>query len=632
MRHSDNQLKSLKLMMDNYVVDDLKKIGAYLVAVLKESRIKPAGLKKIPSKAGDLPTKKADRVQWNLTCLRDKSLLKFIYEKKMTSVEQAALQEVVHGNGKVHWEQFRAKYGERPRVTWSTYGYYGYGWGREKEAFVFPPLALFMTSYGMPSDMLNRIKSFVPEPREVEARSVKELPETVTIRTGWEEYGEAQLLQYSTEQAAINDLMVILQLADMGKISVSAKTGRPTKTACKNIRKALSSGDFYPEDAEAEHEYDIQMGDAGIRPFAWTMLLQAGGLVRINGTKLELSRTGRAAMKKPAHDVLKTLFERWLKNKNFHEMSRIDIFKGQKSRKRPLYVAAPSRQKIADALYELAEGVWMTTEDFFEFLIAKGHRFEVVREYWYLYIGEANYGTLGYDHVTWDHVDGRFARAFLLEYAATLGLIDVALIPPWGAISDHFDLWGADEYSCLSRYDGLYGLRLNSLGAWMLGQKAEYTPAFHDEASLRVLPNMDITSLGSASSSDELFLDRFCTRKSERVWHLTLPKLLQAVEEGVDIASIITFLNERNKGPLPQPVEAFLDDAVRRIRMVQDMGDARLIKCADSTMAQLIANDTSLKKLCFLAGKNHIVIPKDKENQFRKGLRKIGYVLNIQDG
>ncbi|MDM8521970.1 hypothetical protein QUF80_01225 [Desulfococcaceae bacterium HSG8] len=628
MRHSDKQAKSLNLMMSAYVVDDLKRIGAYLLNALKESRIKPAGLD-IPSKAGGLPSKKADRVQWILTCLRDKSFLKFIYEKKMTDLEQAAIQEVVHGDGTIHRDRFRAKYGEFPRLTWSTYDY---GWGRNKEPFIFPPLALFMVSHGMPLDMLNRIKSFVPEPGEVEVLSVEELPETVTILTGWKKYGEATLVQHSTEQAAINDLMIILQLADMGKISVSAKTGRPTKTACKNIRNALSGGDFYPDDAEAKSEYDIRMGDAGIRPFAWTMLLQAANLVKINGTKLELGRTGRAAMKKPALEVLKTLWERWLKNKNFHEMSRIDIFKGQKSRKRPLYVAAPSRENIADALYETEEGVWMKTGDFFDFLIAKGHRFDVVREYWHLYIGDPNYGSLGYNHVKWDHVDARFGRAFLLEYAATLGLIDVALIPPWGAVSDHLDLWGADDYSCLSRYDGLYALRLNSLGAWILGQKDEYTPTFHDEASLRVLPNMDITSLASGSSSDELFLDRFCMRKSERVWHLSLPKLLQAVEEGVDISGIITFLNERNKGALPQPVEAFLDDTARRIRMVQDMGDARLIKCADSSIAQLIANDSGLKKLCFLAGKNYIVVPKDKEKQFRKGLRKIGYVLNIQGG
>ena len=333
--------------------------------------------------------------------------------------------------------------------------------------------------------------------------------------------------------------------------------------------------------------------DAGMRPFAWPLILQAGGLVRINGAKLELTRNGKAAMQKPAPVVIRNLWERWLKNNIFHEMSRIEVIKGQKSRKRPLYVAAGSRNSLADALTDLEEGAWMQTSDVY-------------------------YGSLGYDHVTWEHVEGRFARAFLLEYAATLGLIDVALIPPWGATDDLDDLWGVDDYSCLSRYDGLYALRLNGLGAWVLGQKDEYTPSFNDAAALTVLPNMEITSLGAYVPADALFMERFCQQKSERVWQISLEKLLQAASEGVDIAGITRFLDERNNGPLPQPVEAFLQDAARRIGMVQDLGDARLVRCADKATSKLIANDTVLKKYCMPAGNHHLVVFKDKEALFRK--------------
>ncbi len=33
---------------------------------------------------------------------------------------------------------------------------------------------------------------------------------------------------------------------------------------------------------------------------------------------------------------------------------------------------------------------------------------------------------------------------------------------------------GADEFSCLSRYDGLLFLRVNPLGAWHMGHADEY--------------------------------------------------------------------------------------------------------------------------------------------------------------
>ena len=77
------------------------------------------------------------------------------------------------------------------------------------------------------------------------------------------------------------------------------------------------------------------------------------------------------------------------------------------------------------------------------------------------------------------HVDGgiptleaalsEFMLCLLLEYAATLGLIDVALIPPAGARRDYGGLWGTDELVYFSRYDGLMYFRVTPLGAYCLG-------------------------------------------------------------------------------------------------------------------------------------------------------------------
>jgi hypothetical protein len=110
----------------------------------------------------------------------------------------------------------------------------------------------------------------------------------------------------------------------------------PTKACIKSIRNILFSGDFYDADLEAHHRWDVQMGAAGIRPFAWIMLLQAGGLAKASGTKLVLSRTGRAALTKPTQEVIAQIWQKWLNNKLMHEMSRIEVIKGQKSRGRPL--------------------------------------------------------------------------------------------------------------------------------------------------------------------------------------------------------------------------------------------------------------------------------------------------------
>src|SRR5208283_4896245 len=116
----------------------------------------------------------------------------------------------------------------------------------------------------------------------------------------------------------------------------------------------------------------------------------------------------------------------------------------------------------------------------------------------------------------------------------TLGLIDVAYISPEGAQNDFSDLWGTDDLSCLSRYDGLMFFRINSLGAWCLGltdkYEAEVVPV---ERVLKVLPNRDLVAGDKPlSPADTLFLERFAERHSEAVWHLEAGKILEAVEQG----------------------------------------------------------------------------------------------------
>jgi hypothetical protein len=54
---------------------------------------------------------------------------------------------------------------------------------------------------------------------------------------------------------------------------------------------------------------------------------------------------------------------------------------------------------------------------------------------------------------------------------------------------------------------------------------------------------------------DALFLERFCEKKSDRVWKIWMAKLLQAIDDGVDLNSIVAFLEDWSQEPFPQPVK-----------------------------------------------------------------------------
>ena len=172
-------------------------------------------------------------------------------------------------------------------------------------------------------------------------------------------------------------------------------------------------------------------------------------------------------------------------------------------------------------------------------------------------------------------LQGRYVLAMLFEYAATLGLIDVAYIAPQGARLDYDNHWGTDDYECLSRYDGLEFLRLNALGAWCLGLTKEYElEPVVVKKTWRVLPNHDVVSSEqNPDPGDVLFLDRVAERTSDRVWRLDREKILTAAEGGFGIEKLSEFLQEHSAERIPDTVLTLLDDLRQRAGRLSDQGD-----------------------------------------------------------
>jgi hypothetical protein len=177
------------------------------------------------------------------------------------------------------------------------------------------------------------------------------------------------------------------------------------------------------------------------------------------------------------------------------------------------------------------------------------------RDAWALYICDQQYGSLGYEGGA-RFLSERYLLSLLLEYAATLGMIDIALIPPAGARRDFRRLWGTDELPFFSRYDGLMYFRLTPLGAYCLDVETDYHPApVEVRLVLQVLPNLEIAATGSdLEQSDRLALDAYAIPVSDFVWRLEAGKLLAAIEAGRQVEEIRAFLGARSGAALPDTV------------------------------------------------------------------------------
>jgi len=290
-----------------------------------------------------------------------------------------------------------------------------------------------------------------------------------------------------TAPDALSNLVAVLELTADGQLRCSAATRRPLTAAVRLIEDALVAGDYYDgADLEAAHHgrahHDRAHHDGGepIAAFAWPMLLQAGGLARLAGTALELTPRGEAVLVRPSYQALGELWDRWLRSVSHDELSRIEAIRGQ--RKAGTLTAAPRRRAaVAGGLAAVEPGIWIDVDTVFAILRAPPAPLVVARSpltRWRLYLVDSHYGSLGpAGWKAWNVLEGRYALCVLFEYAATLGVIDVAYTGSRGARDDYRELWGADRYDSLSRYDGLAAVRVNDLGAAIL----------HDPAALPAL-------------------------------------------------------------------------------------------------------------------------------------------------
>jgi hypothetical protein len=577
-----------------------------------------------------LPTRKADLAAV-ITRHLEGDGLRTIWQC-LDELQRAAVAEVVHsGSSRFVADRFRAKYGRDP--FWGSLNRYR----RDERP---SPLCFFFYDGVMPDDLKERLKAFVPPPVAAQVKTLDHLPPAhdrpfrrwdETQRSYEKGNEKVPITVRETERAAQRELLAVLRLVDAGKVAVSDRTRRASAATLGAITAILEGGDYYPHVPPKNRWHDENAGP--MRAFAWPLLVQAGRLARPAGARLQLTREGRKALSEPAAATILTLWTAWVSTDLLDELSRIECVKGQTGKgRRGLTDLFSRRDAIAEALAECPVGGWIATDELLRFMRASGSEFAVTRNAWGLYIGELQYGSLGYEGG--DRIlEERYLFCLLLEYAATLGLIDVAHVPPAGARDDYHSLWGTDEMPFFSRYDGLMYFRVTPLGTYCLGTAPDYEPApVEVKPVLRVLPNLEIAAIGSTlEQGDRLALDAYATRVSDLVWRLDAGRLLAAIEEGRPVAEIRGFLTARSGTPIPDTVVRLLEDVADRSVKVHDRGPARLIECADPALATLIANDSRSGRHCMHAGERHLVVQASSEAAFRRTLRALGYLLSSSD-
>lgn len=541
-----------------------------------------------------VPRKKPERLKAVVTALFREPKAIFA---RLSPLAQQAVSEAVHTwGGMFESRMFMAKYSASPWAGAKK------GSGPTDKVDL---LSLFLVGGQIPGDLLQKLRDFVPVPPEDRIRYAE---------TGPDE--ECQVRE--TARAALaNAAMVLTQVAEK-KVRVSAKTGRATAATVRMIGELLYQGDWYDEEI------------GPMQAFAWPLLLQGGGLAKSDGGSLALTPAGLKALKNNLAGGIKAAWKRWEKTTLIDEFSRVTAIKGQQSAGgRTMTSPAKRRPMINMLLEDLQPGGWISVDELARLILSRDdYSFSMVNYEWKLYLFDPQYGHLDY-YDTWPLLQFRYLLVYLFEYCATLGLLDVAYTDPSEALDDFRECWGGDDLDFLSHCDGLEYIRINDLGAYVLGH-TETFQAEIDTTTIYAFDGRDIlyTGSGEIPPGQVLFLDRIARRREVDRWRLSAASLMSVMGGTETLAEIKTTLTASSPTGLNPEIEHLFQEVVQRSTAFVEVGRTSLIACSPEMLKQVLT-DKKISRLCLPAGDRYLVSIPGKEKLLADALAALGYTIAV---
>ena len=108
---------------------------------------------------------------------------------------------------------------------------------------------------------------------------------------------------------------------------------------------------------------------------------------------------------------------------------------------------------------------------------------------------------------------------------------------------------------------------------------------------------------------------------------LNKQKLLTILESEADLSLQRGFLAQRNNGPLPTVVEAFLDQTEADSAPVKEKTRMFTVQVRSDELAQAILDDPTAGKLARALDSRTLLIAESKKSAFRKALKEMGFGL-----
>lgn len=549
------------------------------------------------------PKRKAELVNAIIGIFSDKQAVEKLL-KKIKPLGRTALAEAAYNKeGYIDIAMFKAKYGALPDFYKPSERY---SWREEKTV-----LGYFFFRRYLPVELQQLLQTLLPKPEVAQITPMQDaLPD--------------ECIAYCSTAIAPQEYHAVLQLAIDGKLKVTDKNKAPTGATLAAIEKVLVKGDFYLDERQKElSKWDQKI--TPIRAYAWPYLLLADKRLKISGKQLVITAKGKQALTEPPEHVIKSMWDSWVMTKLVDEFNRINTIKGQTRAKRAFTPPEFRRTTIEAALQDLMPDAWYSIDAFSDYMQANHYQFEVIdAECWKLYICDPQYGQLS---PTWPLVQLRYLLCVLFEYAATLGLLDIAYIRPHRA-RDHTDHWGVDDLEFISQYDGLQFINVNALGAYVLGLQDTYEPEPLD-LSITIDQQGVVHFDGDVMPADlSIALNQFAEKCGEHQWKFTQKQLAVAFAKQGNFAALKTALKNHALA-LPAPINNVLCELEDNSKKVRFKERFLMFECQTEAIVDALLKIENVKGYAMRAGPKALAVSEKKQTLFLQTLQKHNIIITL---
>lgn len=408
------------------------------------------------------------------------------------------------------------------------------------------------------------------------------------------------------EASAPTEVLLAHEFISKGLMSIR-KDGKPSARGLVDLRKVTQMEEFYPQ----------EKGE--LKNLRASLVASFLGKISANDLSMETP-----------HKALKILFEQWLQSSytiTENLLPHLKIYDKYYNKSSNINI----KYRLRDILLEMTSGRYYTIENILDYILLHRYALEEIpyQELIYSFCDSSLFGEEVKDtaNVTaWNvHyvVTEPLIKAFLF-LSASIGLVELRYSLPENPLFRRVNRPG------LTPFDGLKGVSLTPLGAYVIGASKKYKAKNKDRTGAKIFLDSQrlLLTLTGNDPIKELTLEKCMEKIGHGRYLLTFDSLFRECTTQKDIKAKKDMFQRFAGGKLPPVWKDFFARAKRRLRPFEREEEMMVFRMADDPeLMEIIASDPTIAGLVFKVQGRRIAVKNKDTKKLKNRLRKYGYLM-----